>query len=309
MFSQKHHGAIAASLVFAVFLWGGNNAGVKFLVQSWPPIWTGGSRFLCAGLLMMALLRWTKWLGASSPLTADLSRQLWWRGGVSLAAYIVAFNWAVQLTAVSHVALYLGAAPVWALLWEGREGVGRMELLKRYTAAGLALVGVVVLFWPALRQSGLGHWMGEMLGLGCSVLWTHYGRQCRKLGARLSGAEISAHVMWRAGLLLLPVAVVELCVRGASWNLRLGAIQLYCIVAGGVMAFALWNNALRHWKTSEVYLFNNLIPLSTMLWAHFTLGEPVTGTFWVAMGFIVSGVVIGQTNWLRAFAGRWLPME
>jgi drug/metabolite transporter (DMT)-like permease len=41
-------------------------------------------------------------------------------------------------------------------------------------------------------------------------------------------------------------------------------------------------------------LYNNLIPLSTMLWAHFTLGEAVTTTFWVAMALIVAGVLLGQ---------------
>ena len=44
---------LALSLVFAVFLWGGNNAGVKFIVGAWPPIWTGASRFLCAGLVLL----------------------------------------------------------------------------------------------------------------------------------------------------------------------------------------------------------------------------------------------------------------
>ena len=70
-----------------------------------------------------------------------------------------------------------------------------------------------------------------------------------------------------------------------------------------------WNNALRHWKTSEVYLFNNLIPLSTMLWAHFTLGEPMTPTFWIAMALVAAGVLLGQAKWQALFAGRWFPAE
>jgi drug/metabolite transporter (DMT)-like permease len=73
-------------------------------------------------------------------------------------------------------------------------------------------------------------------------------------------------------------------------------VQLYCIVAGGVLAFGFWNNALTHWPTSRVLLFNNLIPLSTMTWAHFCLGEAVTRTFWMAMVLIVAGVVLGQTG-------------
>lgn len=306
--SNRQGGFIAASLVFAVFLWGGNNAGVKFLVQSWPPLWVGGTRFFCAGFLLLALIRWTNWLDRPAQPAANVKRLLWWRGGLSLALYIAAFNWAVQLTAVSHVALYLGAAPVWALLWEGTGGRERRELIKRYLAAALALAGVLVLFWPALR-TGRSSLPGEFLGLACSVLWTSYGRQCRSLTAHLPSACITAHTMWRAGVLLLPLGFLEIGTRGLPWNMRLVLVQGYCILAGGVVAFALWNHALRHWQTSEVYLFNNLVPLSTMLWAHFCLGEPMTSTFWIAMALIVSGVAIGQTNWRRVLAARWLPAK
>ena len=64
---------------------------------------------------MLALFRWTKWFGGRTPLTAEMRRLLWVRSGLSLAVYIVVFNWALKLTELSHVALYLGAAPVWAL--------------------------------------------------------------------------------------------------------------------------------------------------------------------------------------------------
>jgi drug/metabolite transporter (DMT)-like permease len=47
----KHNVTIAGSLLFVAFLWGGNNAGTKWLVAAWPPIWTGGIRFLLAGLV------------------------------------------------------------------------------------------------------------------------------------------------------------------------------------------------------------------------------------------------------------------
>ena len=101
----------------------------------------------------------------------------------------------------------------------------------------------------------------------------------------------------------------ETLMRPPVWRTDLVLIQSFCVLASGVVAFALWNNALRHWKTSQVYLFNNLIPLSTMSWAHICLGEPVTSTFWTAMILIVAGVLIGQTNWQKIFNGRWLPLE
>lgn len=308
MSNSKTNWGLTLSLLFAVFLWGGNNTGTRFIVHYWPPVWTGASRFFCAGLVLLVLMRCTGWLGPVSPLSKEVQSRLWWRGGLSLAAYIVSFNWAVRYTSVSHVALYLGASPVWALLWEGWTGKN-WQTLKRYGAAALALSGVFVLLWPTLKGSD-GSLPGELLGLAASVLWTNYGRQCRMVGAHLSGAEISAHTMCRAGLLLLPFAVVELALgKGLAWRTDVALVQGYCILAGGVAAFAIWNNALRHWKASQVLLFNNLIPLSTMSWAWVWLGEPVSPTFWTAMVLILAGVMLGQIGWGRLASARVLASE
>ena len=298
---------LALSLVFAVFLWGGNNAGTKLIVGSWPPIWTGGSRFFCAGLVLLGLLRFTSWLGSSQPITRGVSWQLWLRGGLSLAVYITVFNWALRFTAASHVALYLGASPVWALLWEGPHNRS-WSTARRYGAAILGLSGVLVLFWPSLGATG-GNWRGEALGLLASVLWTNYGRQCRALSAHITGVQVSAHTMWRAGLLLLPLGLAEVARTGIPLRLDLLLIQGYCILAGSVVAFGIWSIALRHWPTSQVLLFNNLIPLSTMSWAHFWLREPITSTFGVAMVLIVLGVLLGQANWEKILAPRSVPAE
>jgi drug/metabolite transporter (DMT)-like permease len=288
--------ALGLGLLLAVFLWGGTNVGTKFVLGSWPPMWTGGSRFLSAGLVLLGILAWTDWLGPGAALDSPLRRALWWRGGLSLAVYILVFNLAVRYTAVSHVALYLGAAPVWALFWEGRPAMA-WGTLQRYGAAALALAGVLVLLGPAAMGGG-GNWRGELLGLAASVLWTNYGHQCRVLGVRLPGAQSSAHTMWRAGVLLLPLGLLEIWrAGGLAWRTDLVCVHAYCILAGGVAAFAIWNQALRHWPTSRVFLFNNLVPVSTMAWAWACLNEPVTRTFWVAMVLVVAGVILGQANW------------
>jgi len=291
----KANAGLALSLFFAVFLWGASNTGTKHIVASWPPIWTGGSRFMSAGLILLLLLRFTRLMGQRSLLNPTIQWRLWWGGGLSLAAYIVSFNWALRFTSASHVALYLGCAPIWALLWEGSP-VRSWSSLRRYGAAVLALAGLVVLFQPALKQGRGGAWIGELLGLAASLLWTVYGRQCRRLSEQLSGVEISAHTMWRAGLLLLCLSAVELHKRGLTWRADLVWTQAYCIIGGGVITFWIWNNALQHWPTSQVLLFNNLIPLSTMGWSWVCLGELVTPTFWFAMILVFAGVLLGQTR-------------
>jgi drug/metabolite transporter (DMT)-like permease len=211
------------------------------------------------------------------------------------------------LTELSHVALYLGAAPVWALLWEGPPKKN-WPSVQRYAAAGLAFCGVLILFLPTLRHLGSGL-LGEILGLACSVLWTNFGRQCRSLGPELSGMEISAHTFWRAAVLLAPFSLVELAGHRFPWRTDLVLVQSFCVAGGSVVAFALWNHGLRHWPTSQVYLFNNLIPLSNMAWANVCLGEPITTRFWLSMLLIAAGVLLGQANWQRIFGRRWPPFD
>lgn len=296
MFLLGSKNMIVASLLFAVFLWGGNNAGIKYLVGSWPPIWVGCTRFLCAGLLMLAVLRWTRWLGREAAPTPDEKSRLWWRTGLSLAVYIVVFNWSLRFTTASHVALYLGASPVWTLLAEGRPA-WNWRSMQRYFCAVVAFFGVLLLFWPALQQSNAQtHWTGELLGLSASLLWAYHGHQCRLLGATLSGVTLTAHTMWRAGAWLIPFAAIEIAWHPPVWDAKLCLVQSYCILFGGVAAFALWNNALRRWPTSQVFLFNNLIPLSTMSWAHWSLGEQVTHTYFVAMALIIGAVVLSRLD-------------
>jgi len=296
---KKNNTAIAGSLLLVVFLWGGNNAGTKWLLGAWPPVFTGATRFLCAGCLLLAVLRGTNWLGEFQPLAPAQRRQLWLRGGLGLAAYTIVFCWALKLTAASHVALYIGASPVWALLVEQRPQPN-WSSVRRYGAALLALTGVLVLFWPALKHTGF-NLVGEGCGVGCSLLWANYNHQSRLLARTIHGVEVAANSMWMSGIWLLPVAAYECVSPGLTLDMPHLGIQSLAILFGGVVPYALWNSALRHWQTSRVMLFNNFIPLSTTLWAHFALGEPITQTFCVAMFLIVAGVALGQMDWTRIF--------
>ena len=297
MSKPNHPAAIAASLLLVVILWGGNNVGTKWLVATWPPVWTGCIRFLLAGLILFAVLRFTRWLGAYEPLTRGLWRQLWLRGGLSLAGYIVAFCWALHLTAASHVALYLGASPVWALVWEERPQ-RNWASVRRYSAALLAVTGVLVLFWPALKTADT-NLAGEFCAVASSLLWANYNHQSRFLAKHINGVAVAAHSMWMSGVWLLPMGLVELAGHGAVLDARHIGVQTFCVVFGGVVPYALWNSALRHWRTSQVMLFNNFIPVTTTTWAYFLLQEPITSTFCAAMVLIAAGVAVGQADWAK----------
>ncbi len=301
MSEKRNATAICSELLLVVILWGGNNVGTKWLVAAWPPIWTGGTRFLIAGIFLLAVLRFTNWLGEFQPTPRNLWPSLWFRGGLGLSAYIVPFCWALHLTAASHVALYLGASPIWALLAEERPRLS-LASFRRYAAAILALSGVVVLFWPALK-TGRSNLLGELVALAASIAWANYNWQARFLSQKIPGVEVAAHSMWMSGVWLVPIGLLEIAMshHGLVLDAPHLGVQALCILFGGVVPYALWNSALRHWRASQVMLFNNFIPITTTLWAFFILHEPVTTTFCAAMGLIAAGVLIGQMDWSKIF--------
>jgi len=97
----------------------------------------------------------------------------------------------------------------------------------------------------------------------------------------------------------LPFGLGEIAAHGLPVNPECLGVLAFCVVFGGVIPYALWDDALRRWRTSRVMLFNNLIPLSTMSWAYCFLHEPITPTFWAAMILIVAGVILGQMDWSK----------
>ena len=301
MFEKNNNTAIGGGLLLAVICWGGNNVGTKWLVADWPPILTGMTRVLIAGGLLLGILRVTTWMGEFKPMPHGFWSKLWLRGGLGLAAYFVPYCWALHLTAASHVALYIGASPIWALVAEERPR-RNWASVRRYTSALLALGGIVVLFWPALR-SGKENLLGEFCGLCASLAWANYSWQARILSQTIPGVEAAAHSMWMSGVWLLPLCLVEMFMNHpvVVMDKTHLTVQALCIFFGGVVPYTLWNSALRHWRASQVMMFNNFIPLTTASWAHFALHEPFTPTFCAAVGLVVSGVLISQMDWAKIF--------
>jgi drug/metabolite transporter (DMT)-like permease len=294
---------IAAQLLFVVTLWGANNVGVKYQVQFWPPVFTVASRFLCAGALLLAVMRWTNWFGPPSVIAPSVRRRLWSRGATSLAVYIVLFVWALRLTSSSSVALFMGTSPVWALLWEQRPS---RTNAREYGAACLALVGICALFLPTASSAGAA-WVGNGLALCASVCWTVFSRQCRGFGSAMTGLELTGQTFWRAGVLLLPVAAVEVFSWGIRWDTTTAWLHVYAVVFSGLVGFGLWNNALQVWPTSRVFLFGNLIPVTTLAFAHYFLGEPITPAFWFALVAVTGAVALSQLPWPRPALTSYAP--
>ena len=228
-------------------------------------------RFLFAGLILLAVLRFTNWLGEFQPLRpayteTNMAARRFESGG--LHRRVSAGR--CDLRPASHVALYLGASPVWALL-------GRSVRSGIWSSAA------------ALRARRCWPWRACWCcsGRPCMPAKIQSARRTVRRGCQLCSGPITAA---RSVLepqnqgrgsrrpfdvdvrrLAAAVGLVEIAAGRRAWTRRISGVQSLCIVFGSVVPYSLWNYALRHWRASQVMLFNNLIPLSTTAWVHFTL--------------------------------------
>jgi drug/metabolite transporter (DMT)-like permease len=284
---------IAGMLCLTVLFWGANNTGLKFLVREWPPFWVISSRIWLVGGILALLLRYTRWLGVAATVPPAIGQVLWLRAGLSLASYFAAITYSLKFISAPQMALHLATSPVWGLVFEARPPAS-WTVVRKYAAACLALGGVVVLLWPKI-QSGNFAWKGDLLAQIASMLWTLYGRECRGLSKDFSGAQITCATMWRAAVWLAPATLWELATVPIRFTLPLMGVHAYCTVFGGVVAFAFYAHALRFWPVSQVFLFNNLIPASTMAFSYLLMGEAVSRTFWIAVAMVTVAVVAGRS--------------
>lgn len=255
-----------------------------------------------SGALLLFLAHKTQWFGSPKPLTSSLKKALWLKGSLSFTAYILSFIWALKFSTAANMGLLFATSPVWALLWEIRL-VERVELIKRFAAAFLTLLGVAILFLSSASET-VG-WLGNGLGLLAAVLWTVYSRVCRSFGDQLSSAQLNGHNFVRTFVWLLPLAIYDQFNATIPMEPKLWATQIYSIIGAGVFAFAFWTNALKKWPTSRVMLFVNLIPLTTIIFGKLFLDESVHIQFWGAMVFVMAGVCLGLAD-VSKIKRRWL---
>jgi probable blue pigment (indigoidine) exporter len=297
---------VIVALTAAVVLWGANNVALRQLVVVWPPLFTGSTRFLIAGAILVGLGAGARVLGPFPKPDRARNAQLW-RAGAVLAVYIAATNWTLHFIPASQFALHMATSPAWSLAFEPAPP-RRLDRIVRWLAVGLTFLGVVTLLWPALR--GAGAWYGHLFGMTTGLLWTLYSRETRRVAIGWSGTAASAHTMWRGGLWLLPLALVEVLLAGRLpvLTMRMAGLHMFSTLAGGVLAYALWTWALMRWPVSRVTLFGNLIPITTAAWAT-TVGERLTPTFGLALALILGGVLLSQVNWAKLFGPSWRPTE
>jgi len=274
---------LVPALLACYLVWGSTYLAIRFALVSFPPFFQMGTRFLVAGVLLMAwvLARGGAWPSRVQWRNALVVGTLMLGGGMGLTAS------AEQYIGSGLIAAFIAIVPMlvcgWGLLFGQRPT--RLEL------AGMAvgLVGVLLLVRGA-------SFAAAPVGIACIAVAT----LAWSLGSVLSttrlpmapgpGGFASEMLCGGAVLMVISLALGE----QPQWPPQplAAAAWLYLVVFGSLIAFSAYLYLLAHASPAMATSYAFVNPLIALLLGVAFAGEAVTGGEWVACGVILVGVFL-----------------
>jgi len=146
-------GLVVAAFAAIYLIWGSTYLGIRFAVETIPPFLLGGARFLLAGGVLYA---WLRFKGVPNPSGYH------WRnaalvGGLLLGIGNGGVNWAEQKVASSLTALLIAITPLWFVLLDWLRSRGARPSLRTMLGIVVGFGGVAMLVGgpQAMRQNAI----------------------------------------------------------------------------------------------------------------------------------------------------------
>ncbi|MDF2681471.1 MAG: transporter family protein [Brevibacillus sp.] len=273
----------------AVVFWSTSFVGTKMAYESFPPLTLGAARFIVASLVLGAFLLIKKEFVL--PPKKDLLLMSI-SGLLGVTIYFAMENVGVQLTTASNAALIIASYPA---ITAGFE-----VLLKRSRVSWIKVIGIVITIVGVYQISssneggiGEGQLAGNILLIGAGVVWVFYNFITRRFVNQYSMITVSFYQTISGTLAFIPLAVIE---RG-KWqipSLNSWIVMLYLGVFCSVIAFMLYNYALRKLSPSTAVTLMNLVPVFGVVFSWMILNEQIHASQLVGGMIVIVGVVLSM---------------
>jgi drug/metabolite transporter (DMT)-like permease len=279
---KTHRGTIIIALATLYLAWSSTYLAIRFSLESFPPFFTAGSRYMLVGLFMYIYLRGK---GAAAPSRAE------WRGSAVVGAFLLLGGtgmvvYAEQWVGSGLAALMLATAPLWTVLFAGiwKQWPTRSEWL----GIALGLAGIVLL---NLEGDLRAHPAGAVLLAFAAVSWA-FGSVLSTRLSLPSGAMASAAQMFCGGTLVLAIGFVS----GERVPMHptpraLGAL-VYLGIFGSLLGYSAYTYLLKNVRPALATSYAYVNPVLAVLLGVWLAGEKITMTTIAAVPVILCGVIL-----------------
>ncbi len=279
-----------AGVLLVMVAWAANFVVVKTAIATAPPIGFAFVRFLLAGLVLLAILRWRE---GSVAIPREVVVPIALLGGLGFGAYQVLWATGLTVTTAGTSALIVATTPIWTALVAIAM---RTETPHpaRFVGAAVGFAGVaLVVAARGLDLAGTG--LGDLLTLGAAICWGTYLALSAPLLATLSPLRLTTWAILAGTVVMAIPGVVQLGGAGTAWltPAAVAALIYSGIIAGGLANVVVFR-AIALVGPSRVANLQLLVPALTVLLAAAILGEPILVGQVVGGVVIVAGIVIAR---------------
>jgi len=275
----------------AIYLiWGSTYLGIRYAVETIPPLLMMGVRHLVAGASVYA---WARWRGTPAPphrqwVFAVIAGALLFLAGHGILA------WAEQKVPSGLAALLCATLPLWTVLLAAVDGTERRLGMKALAGILLGFAGVALLIGPDAWQRQL-QWLAAAAVPLSALLWAVGTAYTRRADLPSSKVLSAAMQMMSGGALLLIVSWLG----GEGRHLHLPAITLrsvaalaYLIVFGSIIAFTVYTWLVTVSSPSMVSTYAYVNPVVAVLIGWALAGEAISVRTIAAAVIILAGVAL-----------------
>jgi drug/metabolite transporter (DMT)-like permease len=264
-------------------VWGSTYLAIKIALVSLPPFFQMGSRFLVAGALLAA---WMRWRGAPWP-----SRRQWLHalavGGLMLGGGMGGTATAEQTVGSGLVVAFIAVMPLMIaglnLLW------GERPTWMESLGIAFGLVGVLLL----TQGQGFGASPAGLVAISVACAsWAVGSVMSQRLWPLAPGAMGFASEMLAGGAVLMGLSLLG----GESLPTRIEPQALwawvYLVVFGSLVAFNAYMVLLAEASAGLASSYSFVNPVIAMLLGVTLAGEHISRHEWLAAGIVLVGVVL-----------------
>lgn len=273
---------VMLALAAVYLIWGSTYLGIRVALDGYPPFLMGGMRFLTAGAVLYAFLRWR---GHASPTRVQ------WRNAMVLGLLLVMLgnglvNFAEQTVSSGLAAVAIASMPLWVGMFSAFRG--RHPSRLEWLGLGVGFAGVVWLnFGSAMSASVPG-----MLALLAATLSWAFGSVWSR------DRDLAAPFMNTAAQMLCGGTMMGLLGLGLGERMHeVPALQptlalLYLVTFGSIVAYSAYSWLLQNVRPALATSYAYVNPPIAVLLGALILGEHVDSRMVGAMAVILLGVLI-----------------
>lgn len=291
MESRQSRLRIIAAFAAVYIIWGSTYLAIRLAVESIPPFFMVGARFVLAGA---GLYVWLRVRGAAKPTLIQ------WKSTAAVGAMLLlvgtgGVSWAEQFVPSGVTALIIAITPLWFVVFDWwNRGVKPTTSI----VGGLILgtVGVIILIDPVEFVGGEQvDLLGAFVLLVATMSWVWGSLYSRRAEMPSSPLLATAMEMLTGGILLMVLSIAS----GEMFRMDLAAATnqswlalLYLVIFGSLIGFTSYIWLLKNVQPALVSTYAYVNPIIAVFLGWLIAAEPLGGRILFAAAIIVAGVAL-----------------